>query len=138
MRILFVCTGNICRSPMAEAVARSLTGSDVEVASAGIHGLEDSPASGHAVTALAEVGIDGSSHRARRLSPGLMAAADRIYVMTEEQRRLLRAWPGPVAPELLDPEGNDIDDPYGMDLEDYREALRRITAAVESRVADWG
>ncbi|HSR15677.1 MAG TPA: hypothetical protein VLL51_07990 [Gemmatimonadales bacterium] len=136
MRILFVCTGNICRSPMAEVVARWMAGEVVEAASAGIHGLEEAPASAHAVTVLAEIGLDGSGHVARRLTPALMARADRIYVMTEEQRSLLSNWPGsPV--ELLDPGGGDIPDPYGRSLEDYRDTLRRIMAAVEARLASW-
>jgi protein-tyrosine phosphatase len=121
---------------MAEAVARDMV-DGIEVSSAGIHGLEDSPASEHAITALAEMGVDGSAHVARRLTPALLAAADHIYVMTEDQRILLSVWPGATAVELLDPDDHDIDDPYGGSLDDYRRTLSEVSAAVEARAATW-
>lgn len=139
--VVFVCTGNICRSPMAEgiAAARLDPGHRVEFASVGTHAVVGAPATRHAITAAEEVGADISYHRGRDVYAGLLTRADRIYVMTRgHQRRITTAFPGVAEKvELLDPEGTDIADPYGMDLPDYREARDRIVAAVEARLPDW-
>ncbi len=83
-RLLFVCSGNICRSPMAEGIARiyaALRGRDVEVASAGTLGLVDHPAEPKAVAVCREIDVDISSHRSQGLSPELVAWAHWILVM---------------------------------------------------------
>lgn len=67
VKILFVCTGNTCRSPMAEAIAKSIAWSGIEVSSAGIHALEGDKASEQAIAVMAEKGIDLSKHRAERI-----------------------------------------------------------------------
>jgi len=83
--ILFVCTGNICRSAMAEALlARRAheAGLILETGSAGSAATPGSPATDHAVEVLAERGIDLGRHRARRLDADVVAAAELIVVMT--------------------------------------------------------
>jgi protein-tyrosine-phosphatase len=126
---------------MAEGIARSLL--EVETAtfeSAGTAGLEGSPASENAVEACREVGVDLSGHRARRLTPTMAAAYDRIYVMTEDHLAEVMA----IAPfaavraDLLDPAGREIGDPYGDTLGVYRAARDEITAAIRERVEEWG
>jgi protein-tyrosine phosphatase len=88
--ILLVCTGNICRSPMAEGFIRrrladrGVEGVDVE--SAGVSGWDESPATEEAVHALAELDIDISGHRARRLTSRLVDRADLVVAMADEHR----------------------------------------------------
>jgi protein-tyrosine-phosphatase len=85
--ILFVCTGNICRSPTAEGFARAMVvegGGGIEVSSAGIVGWEGSPAARESVQAAAECGIDISRHVARRLEERHVRDADVIVCMSEE------------------------------------------------------
>ena len=119
--ILFVCTGNTCRSPLAEGLARALVGSqeDLTFASAGLYALDGAPATSYALAAAAEMGLDLGAHRARSVSAEMIEGADRIYVMTRAQQdgvtRLAARVGGRAA--LLDPAGEDIPDPYGADLD---------------------
>src|SRR5258705_13893483 len=82
--ILFVCTGNVCRSPMAEGILRhALQGrGDYRVMSAGLGAMEGQPPSPYAVQAVRELGIDISSQRSRMLTPELESQADFIFGMT--------------------------------------------------------
>lgn len=95
MMILFVCSGNICRSPMAEALfrhevqRRDVAG--VEAASVGTWGQDGSPATSHAVEVMRARGIDMSAHRGRTAEAPSLAAADLIVVMTSVHAREVTA-----------------------------------------------
>ena len=85
--ILFICTGNICRSPIAEGFGRAIVadaGADIEVTSAGIVGWEGSPAARESVQSAAELGIDISRHLARRMEPRHVRDADVVVCMARE------------------------------------------------------
>src|SRR5262245_48004368 len=135
--ILFVCTGNICRSPMAEGLFRHAVKGrgDCEVVSAGVGALDGMPPSEHAVRALRELGIDISGQRSRMLTPELVQRADYIFGMTHshvdaimlmypqaaEKTFLLREFD-----ETLDSFENDIPDPIGGSLEVYQNCRDQI------------
>lgn len=86
-RVLVVCTGNICRSPMAEHLLREgLRGQDVVVASAGTYGLVGEGMQAHALDVLRERGIDGSAFRAQRLEALQVEGADLVLTATREHR----------------------------------------------------
>ncbi len=93
MKILVVCTGNICRSPMGEALirheARQRNRADIEVASAGTWAGRGNPATEHAVAAIRARGIDLGGHRSRPVDPGELHEADLILAMTSVHRREL-------------------------------------------------
>lgn len=79
--ILVVCTGNICRSPMAEALLASLVGDGVSVTSAGVSALVGHPAEEHARAVCAAAGLNIGAHRARQAGPVLLKAADLILAL---------------------------------------------------------
>jgi len=139
--ILFVCTGNTCRSALAEGLARARLGAEAGVTfeSAGLYALDGAPATPHALSVAAEVGVDLGAHRARSVIAEIVEGADRVYVMTRAQGEGLAYLGSDVAGRvaLLDPSGEEIPDPYGGDLAAYRLARDHIAAAIEARREEW-
>ena len=114
LRVLVVCTGNTCRSPMVAAVLLDELGPDrerVEVTSAGTAAWEGQPATPTSVEIAAHEGLDLAPHRSRRTTPALVRAADLV---------LVSEWPEPGEPGL------PVSDPFGASREAYEECWRRI------------
>ena len=121
--MLVVCTGNTCRSPMAEHLLRAR---GVEASSAGTDvAMPGEPMAGHALVALAERGIDGSAHRARRLTKELVEQADAVLALTAAHGDAVRALV-PDAPVTV----LDVPDPYGGTIADYRACLAALEGAL--------
>ena len=135
--ILFVCTGNICRSPMAEYLARAVSDHDgFSFTSAGISAPVGAPASSGAVLAMAEVGIDLSDHRACEVWE-IGSGADLVIALSREHLiAMRRAWPERAGSMLmLRPDERSIADPYGLDTAAYRATRDEIAEAVAARAA---
>lgn len=141
--VVMVCTGNVCRSPMAEVLLRHWLGPDTEweVCSAGVSAVNGAPASEATVTVLAEKGLDASSHRSRMLDAGLVDAADLIVVMTHDHQQIVRQrFPAARGKVFLlksfGPGGRDedIDDPIGMPVDVYRHVRDEMNAVMPDLV----
>ncbi len=144
-QLLFVCTGNTCRSPMAEILLRDRLGADRGwvVRSAGIAACEGAKASPHSRAVLLEWGLDLAEHCSRPLTAHRADASDLIIALARTHYEAIVArWPRMRAKTLLlgsflDPDGvdPDIPDPIGGDLAEYRRVRDHIARAVD-RLAD--
>jgi protein-tyrosine-phosphatase len=134
--ILFVCTGNLCRSPMAAGLLQQRLveeGLDTryEVDSTGVWALDDYPASENAVAVMAERGIDISQHIARTITAQDMSSATLILVMSRDHQEMLRntwpqyAWKVHRLSEMVG-KRKDVADPYRRPIEEYRECADTI------------
>ncbi|MBL0172451.1 MAG: low molecular weight protein arginine phosphatase [Gemmatimonadaceae bacterium] len=129
MHILFVCTGNTCRSPMAEGIARRLIADrglrDLAVSSAGTSAWTDAPASDGSLLVAMEHGIDLAEHRARQLSPDIVAASEIILAMGPHHLERAEALGGSGRTWLLTGfvdanRARPVSDPFGGELDIYR------------------
>lgn len=141
-QVLFVCTGNTCRSPMAAATLQHLLGqagaANIRIVSAGTGASRGGEMSDLARETLQAMGIPAGRHESRSLDRHLVEDSDRIFVMTGGHRDyIVSRWPGEAARvERLDPRGMDIEDPIGGGPEDYRRAFRRIRDSLAARIEE--
>lgn len=136
-RVLFVCTANVCRSPMAEAIFNALADErrvPWEARSAGVKALVGERVSPHAGAALGEIGVYSEEHRARQVDPRMLEAADLVLAMTPDHADILRRLSPPASDRVHTlvafadgaAEGEGIPDPYGQSMTAHRASVRQL------------
>jgi len=150
-RILFVCTGNTCRSPLAAALCRKLLadrigcaqpelpGRGFLVQSAGLAAILGAEATPEVVAIAAEQGADLGDHRSQALGLEMLAWADHLLTMTQGHLRLLESLELDVGPRprLLSPRGDDVDDPLGGGPEVYQACADQLLACLRERLPEF-
>ena len=145
--VLFVCSGNTCRSPMAAAIMNHLvrtnagdgsTDAPIHAESAGTGAMRGAPQTPEGAQALRAMGVAPEGHSSRPLTRELIEDAERVFVMTPQHKRAAID----LAPDLadridtLDPEGGMIPDPIGMSQEVYDETAGRLRELIERRLRE--
>ena len=140
-KVLFVCTANVCRSPMAQAVFNALAedeGLHFRAQSAGTAALEGEPMAPNAAAALEEAGIHPRLHRARRVSATMMEEAELVLAMGPRHAAALHRLEGDRALDIhtlsgyaIGVAGEEVPDPYGLTMIAHRSTLRQIYEYVE-------
>src|SRR5918997_4211729 len=144
-QILFVCTANVCRSPMAESIFNALAeegGLPYRATSAGVAALKGEDITPNARAALEEVGIYAPTHRARQVDEAMLGEADLVLVMGPRHLATLHRRFGDLServytlPEyaLSAPPEEGIPDPYGQTMTAFRASVRQILEHVEGLV----
>lgn len=141
--IIFICTGNMCRSPMAEGLLRKRLDEigryDIFVSSMGTHAQSEQKATDYAITVCSERDIDITKHLSRQLVPQELKESDLIFAMepvhkdflvtffplVKDRTFLLGSWPGP------DNKKGTIKDPVGSSIENYRKTFRILSDHIE-------
>lgn len=142
MQIYFICTGNTCRSPMAEAILKDKQLPQVEVRSAGIYAQNGAKMSHHAKAVLLEQGIK-ENHQSSSVDPKFVEQADLILTMTtSHMQALLQYFPEHAnkiftLSEYVKGQTTDVSDPYGGSIEVYRqtfEELQKLMDALQTTI----
>lgn len=147
-RILFICTGNTCRSPMAQAFCAKLLADRLGCApnelnrrgfcvqSAGLAAMMGQEASPDAVRVAADFGADVAPHRSRSATMEMLLWADHVFAMTASHAYALEAVPNIPQPRLLSLHGDDVVDPIGGALADYRTCAEQIIQCLQQRLPE--
>ena len=143
INVLFICTGNICRSPIAEYLFRGRLGPNLPwtAGSAGLSAVDGLPASQSAIAVMSEAGIDIKTHRSRELTGELIDTATIILVMTEDHALEVKKR-FPKARDRVhllgsfkqNSEKKDIVDPAGAGIEFYRRTLNDIAGCLDGLI----
>lgn len=140
LNVLFICTGNTCRSPMAEGILKTIAkekGLNIVSKSAGIFANEGSPASENAVLTMGDIGIDIKTHRSRFASKELIDESDIILTMTKSHKDILvdnypeKQYKIFLLNEYAFSRKKDIQDPFGGDIYMYEMARDEIIEAIK-------
>ena len=144
--VVFVCTANVCRSPMAEklfeqALQESSVKKKIQVFSAGISAMDGDKASENSIEACKEIGIDLNDHRSSALTRATLQNASAVFCMTESHRALMQMYfelpensPVFLMREFLEQGPAELPDPYGQSMEVYRACREDMKEALPSLI----
>ena len=146
--MVFICTANVCRSPMAEklfedALAKSSTKKKIHVLSAGLTAANGDKASENSCEAVKEIGLDLTDHRSSAVTRTTLQNASAIFCMTESHRVLIHMYfelpddaPVYLMREFIeDTEDKELPDPFGQSLEVYRHCRDKMMEALPTLFA---